>query len=350
MRIVFRLDCGPAVGSGHLIRCGALAEELAALGHELLFLCRDQVELPIPFPIVYLRRPYSSGAARDYVFPSLEDELEEISALLRQLRPDRLVLDHYGATAAYVQALRPLCPCLTAIVDTARQISPVDIVVNGNIYAQELDYGDIPVQLLGTKYTLLRRRFREIEPKAIAGAPRELYLTSGGADPLWLCKKLLLLLTGWTGPSFHLHLIIGPSFQSAYVEELRALGEALGGAELLFHADMAACMRDADLFLSASGSTLYELAACGVPSVSVILAEDQRRLAEKMHKAGATYNLGWLQALDRDALFSALRALESEAAREQMRAACLGLVDGYGARRVAEELIRWRDGRCTNGS
>jgi len=254
-----------------------------------------------------------------------------------------LIVDHYGAAPAYFEKLKPFVECLAAIDDLAKYTLPVDVVINGNVYADERDYENVPLRLCGPSYTLLRKCFRNFGVKRIQKQLREIYITSGGADPLGFCKKVLSgCLAGDKNIAFH--VIAGPSFQPEYAGELAALAAESHCAELLYEADMADCMRKADLFITASGSTLYELAACGVPSISVVLAEDQQKVADEMHRRGVTCNIGSMEQMESGALSEALKILSSAAIRLRMSTLGQGLIDGYGTQRTAFHIIERKRG------
>ncbi len=341
MKIAFRLDCGAAIGSGHLIRCGALAEEFAAQGCEVLFVCGNKVTVPVAVPVHYLTHAYTDDCAGQYTFPSIEDEAEELIEVLKENKVSCLIVDHYGATPAYFEKLRPHVECLAAIDDLAKYTLPVDVVINGNLYADERDYETVPIRLCGPSYTLLRRCFRHVGRKEIRKRIQDIYITSGGADPLGLCKKLISACLSWDREAAVFHIIIGPSFQPEYIEELTAVAARHPCVKLLYMADMADCMRQADLFITASGSTLYELAACGVPNISVVLAEDQRELANEMHRLGTTYNIGEIERIKDGTFSKAVAVLDSAAVRRRMGALGQSLIDGYGTYRAACQINQW---------
>lgn len=344
MKIAFRLDCGAAIGSGHLIRCGALAEEFAAQGCEVLFVCRNKVTVPVAVPVHYLAHAYTDDCAGQYTFPSIEDETEELIEVLKENKISCLIVDHYGATPAYFERLRPHVECLAAIDDLAKYTLPVDVVINGNLYADEQDYETVPVRLCGPSYTLLRRCFRHVGRKEIRERLQDIYITSGGADPLGLCKKLVSACLSWNRRDAVFHIIVGPSFQPEYIEELTDVAAKNPCVKLLYMADMADCMRKADLFITASGSTLYELAACGVPSISVVLAEDQRKVADEMRRLGITYNIGGMENIENGTFLGAFKVFVDPVLRQRMSTSGQNLIDGYGAHRVAAQIIKRMDG------
>lgn len=345
MKIAFRFDCGATIGSGHLVRCGALAEEFAVQGCEVLFVCRNKVTVPVTVPIHYLTHAYTDDCVGRYIFQPIEDETEELIEVLKENQISCLIVDHYGATPAYFEKLRPYVECLAAIDDLAKHTLPVDVVINGNLYANERDYETVPVRLCGPSYTLLRRCFRNVGRKEIRKRLQDIYITSGGADPLGLCKKIISACLSWNREATVFHIIIGPSFQPEYIEELTAVAAKNPCVKLLYMADMADCMRKADLFITASGSTLYELAACGVPSISVVLAEDQQKAANEMHRRGITYNIGGIMQVENGVFLTVLDTFSDVEVRQQMSTLGRKLIDGCGVQRVVFKILKEKNGR-----
>ena len=58
-------------------------------------------------------------------------------------------------------------------------------------------------------------------------------------------------------------------------------------------ADMPELMVSSDMAIFAGGTTAWELAFMGVPTLVIILAENQRAVAEGLDERGAVINLGW---------------------------------------------------------
>ena len=263
--IAFRLDAGPSIGSGHLIRCTALAEALKRLGHCILFLCRNKLSYEPLFPVVYFAPPLQNSLDNHYHVQDITDELPELCRVLTEEQVDCIIVDHYGATETYFLRLKEEA-CLVAAIDDMKPHSfPVDVVINGNIYAERWSYPEAKCELLGSQYVLLRKEFQMNDAKTIHPSVKHIYITSGGADPLGFCLATLHWLSGICEAETEIFVIVGPDFAHSYVKELE---NCLIKPVLCYHADMRACMDDADLFITSAGSTLYELAACGVPNLS----------------------------------------------------------------------------------
>lgn len=340
MNIAIRLDSGPHIGSGHLIRCGALAKELVLRKQNVIFICRNKATASLEIPIVYLDRAYGSYQSVGYCFPTIDDEVEEMQTLIKKLQINCLIVDHYGATAEYYESLKKSVKYLVAVDDLAKVRLPIDMVVNGNAYANQFDYKDATVGLCGTEYTLLRDRFRNVPKKEISDEIRDIYITSGGADPFAFCEKILSFLTSADITRAQIHVIIGSDFSIEYQKRLTQFSAQISNVHMVYHADMRKCMEQADLFISAAGSTLYELAACGVPNISVILAEDQRLLAKSLHLSGCTCNIGELSALRQERFLEKFKRIACCDVRKEMSRIGQQMLDGFGSQRVALEISK----------
>lgn len=332
-KIAIRLDTGKSIGLGHLIRCTALADAIIGLDVcEILFICRNRLNIPLKYPFLYLDREYKT-AQGSYNFPSIIDEIPEMERLLWDEGIDCLIVDHYGAKDDYFYALRDKVKCFICIDDSLRRDIPVDVVVNGNIYGIDAYYAEIPLQLLGGQYTLMRSEFRGLPMKEIKPQVRNVYVTSGGADPVGFCSVISDALLG-TFSELEVHVIVGNDFEDGYVERLKKKKLILHR-----HANMKNCMINADFYITGAGSTLYELAVCGVPSISYILAEDQEIIADYMHTVGTTYVCGVFKEFHRDKfILLCQRLFFSETQRKEMCRAGQTHISAIGAETVAKEL------------
>src|SRR5208282_5511450 len=105
--------------------------------------------------------------------------------------------------------------------------------------------------------------------------------------------------------------------------------------------EMSSAMAEADLGICSFGMTAYELAAMGVPSVYSCLTADHEESASALVAAGMGVSVGVDDQDTEMRLASAVeRLLMDENARARMSANAHELVDGRGASRVAELLVR----------
>lgn len=350
---IIRADGNAKIGAGHLMRCLTVAEALRrrlAPPEEVLFLCADEESAELAesrgFRAGVLhtdyRRPEEEAGLWDFWINSAKGGAQDG---LSNGVPNRILVDSYYVTDAYLAALRNYGEVFL-MDDMQRHAYPVDGIVNYNLFAEEAVYRRLyagrRVRLfLGGSYVPLREQFRDV-PYRVKDAVRDVLITTGGGDEDNLAQAVLDAVYG---RDLVYHVLVGrfsPHFESwrrraSETENLRIHYDVQDMAELI-----GAC----DLAVSAGGSTLYELAAVGVPLICFSYAENQEALVEYI---GETRSAGCAGAWRRDAagtveriktLFAqlcgdlSLRRQYSE--RERL------LVDGRGADRLAEALCGGR--------
>lgn len=104
---------------------------------------------------------------------------------------------------------------------------------------------------------------------------------------------------------------------------------------------MRSLMLQCDAAISAGGTTLFELCACGIPAVTYVLADNQVQNAASFEEAGLMLNAGDIRK-DRQfaaRFFEYLQALiPDQPLRQRMAEQMQALVDGNGALRLAKVI------------
>ena len=102
---------------------------------------------------------------------------------------------------------------------------------------------------------------------------------------------------------------------------------------------MVKLMEISDICISACGSTLYELAYMGIPTVGIITAKNQELLAYNMEKEKLIVNIGWYNKLNEEIFAKTLEKLIFDyEMRKDMSCRFKKLIDGKGAKRIVKEL------------
>lgn len=332
-KIAIRLDAGKSIGIGHLMRCMALAENLQKEAEvSILFICRDKIQPGSKYEVMYLDKPYYADGD-GYSVPTIYDEIDELGQILNNRQIDCLIIDHYGAGDDYFKSVREFVPWLICIEDGVKRSIPVDMIINGNVYGTESDYGSIPIQLLGGEYTLLRKEFANLPKRILRGKIQDVYITSGGSDPLQFCKSIIEALQKNIA-GVKIHVIAGSSFEENYIMELE-------GYDVVVHkgANMLACMQSADLFISSAGSTLYELAVTGTPSISYILADNQIRVAKRMWEEKCSMSGGYFEEFSPEKLIALYKGLIDFKARQKMSEKAQKTIHSDGAANAARQIV-----------
>ena len=125
--------------------------------------------------------------------------------------------------------------------------------------------------------------------------------------------------------------------REAIEEAGRSSGRAIRAASDV--RDMSDLMTRSDICVSAGGTTCWELSFLGLPSLIIEVADNQRRLARGLEKAGAAASLGWHESCSAKDIAGGLEALIHDAAgREKMSRVGRELVDGDGVSRVVRAM------------
>lgn len=345
------------------MRCLTLARELSARGHDTAMvmatsemataLSAEGWEIKELTPEVH--EPDSSPPHAHWLSLPWSRDGERTAEALGPA--DWLVLDHYGLDARWVNLVRQVRPTLRilAIDDLDDRPLGADLVLDMGRMNGTRHHG-APGQLLGPSFALLRREFLETRSAALArrsGPVRRALILPGLMDAARLAPRALDALdeVGFEGVT---EVVMGHAAQSRPDVEARVAER--GDRILTLDAqDMARRMEKADFCIGAGGGTAWERCCLGLPTVAVIVADNQHAQVEALDRAGAVIGLS-LAAARSDKLPEAIR--QTMALRRTMAAAAASLCDGIGTSRVADALeaqlrvliqtdcdllFRWRD-------
>jgi spore coat polysaccharide biosynthesis predicted glycosyltransferase SpsG len=194
--------------------------------------------------------------------------------------------------------------------------------------------------LLGPGYALLRPEFASgrIDGREHRIPALRVLVTMGAADPYDTTSVVVEALADVDLPDIDVTVIVGAV--NSRTSATRARAEKAGYRVLTDVRDMSQLMAEADIAISSAGTTLWELCCMGLPTITIVIAENQRPAAEALEQAGATLNLGWHQAVSgEDVRVAVTDLLTSQKARTRMGAAGQSLVDGRGVERVLDEML-----------
>lgn len=220
-----------------------------------------------------------------------------------------------------------------------------DLVLNQNIYAREELYKDRDFEtklLLGSPYVLLRSEFKSWRNWIRKNPDKadKILVTLGGSDPDNVTLKILGYLQSLTDEGIEVVVVVGVSnFYNAALQAaakqspipIQLVRNASNMPELLAWADMA---------IISGGTTSYETAFMGLPSLIVIIAANQIRVAEKLAEIGAAVNLGWHHDLTWECIQKKVKDLRVNCkARDSMSRIGRQFVDGRGTTRVIRAML-----------
>jgi UDP-2,4-diacetamido-2,4,6-trideoxy-beta-L-altropyranose hydrolase len=330
-QLLIRADATPAIGTGHVMRCLALIEELQVRGHD----CRFVMAASTPAIASRLAR---AGVTLE-TLPGPPGSAADLHALAAgAAAADATIIDGYHFSAAYRAGLAASCPIILAWDDGGAIPLAATLVVNASSAAKPADYATRAPGarlLLGPAFTPLRREIRLLI--GVTPMRRHLLLSFGGSDPLGLTAPVLQALAPLLDG--RIEAVLGGSVADP-APALAAAAAWPGRVRL--HRDtpfMGPLMAGARLAVSAAGGTLAELAALGTPSALVAVSAQQLTIAELSARHG------WCVALDgrtsdaaQRVAATALALWKDDDRLLRMNAAAHGLIDGGGPTRLADML------------
>jgi UDP-2,4-diacetamido-2,4,6-trideoxy-beta-L-altropyranose hydrolase len=336
--LVLRCDASVAMGTGHVMRCVALAQAWQDAGGDAVFVMAEST----PATQERLDAEKCAVAILQAASGSLEDA-EEVAKLAQSRSARWVVVDGYGFNHHYQQALKQQGLKLLLIHDGAgfdRLFA--DLVLNQNACARKGLYERCKTGtrlLLGPRYAPLRREFtsrrdsqREIPPLAT-----RLLVTMGGSDPDNVTLNVLHALS-LLKQDLEIAVVVGGSnpHRTSLEDGAKKLGERV---RLLQNPAMPELMSWADLAISGAGTTTAELCFLGVPAVLVDIAPNQTPVAEELSRLGAAVHWSPGKAAQPEKLARLVQdILDSREQRAALSKAARILVDDRGAQRVTAAI------------
>lgn len=351
MEAIIRVDGNLPLGLGHVMRCLSIADALKDYGWDVLFVlgCDSRYELieSRGFRYSLLQTGYRN----------LDDEIPELANLIHEYETSILLVDSYYASQQYFTRLSRVVDVayLDDWMDVCYQVS---FLINYNAYADLARYKKLydeqklshPKFALGIKYAPLRTEFQHVDKKKISSETKKCLVLVGGSDPERMAMRIARILIDNKAEFLNcaFHFVLGN--MEPDLDCLRSLSE---NEEYIFiHQDvinMAELMKGMDIAISASGTTLYELCACGIPSLIYCLADNQKRACEYFAKENVMISVGDARATEDfdSTLVDRLAELVSDRVlREALSSRAQLLVDGKGSQRLSKWLTNECLGKC----
>lgn len=342
--LLIRADATTLIGTGHLMRCFALAQAWQDCGGSVTFLSNCESDalrrriIDEGFNFIPIKRSHPDPL-------DLSVTLENLSARKNNaLNNHWLVIDGYHFTPSYQKALKDSGYHLLVLDDYNHlPYYHADILLNQNIHAKK-KYSCDPdtVQLLGCEYTLLRREFLKYRDwqRVLPEKANKVLISFGGTDICNVTLKVLKGLNQLNDKALDVKVVVGPS--NPNMESLqKELDKSIFNFELLTSVkNMASIMAWADVAVSAAGSTCWELAFMGLPCLIITVSKNQVGIAEDLEKAGAAIDLGWYHQIETNQIAEIFHELLANS--ERMRNISKNgpkLVDGKGSKRILRSIF-----------
>lgn len=365
MNLIFRVDASLQIGSGHVMRCLTLAAEFKNRGHACTFICRPHTGNMISFieekgiPVIRLpelvKFPRTEEADTSEYLEWLGTDVKIDAYQTQQIilslvqKYDWLIVDHYGVDDEWENIIKPYVTKILLIDDLANRKHSCDALLDQTFGRKKIDYEPyLPkscAQLLGPEYALLRpefRRYRE-QNKSHRSSPKlkHILVTMGGMDKDNMTEVVLQALKFTALPEdCRITVVMGRN--APWRENVKATAKTLKWPvfTIVDVSNMAQLMTEIDLCIGAAGSTTWERCCLGVPTISVLLAENQREILNNLTEFGAifaVYNPSIREIIKKITEIIPYFSKEKNKLKNSIRKS-LSITDGRGTIRVVNFL------------
>lgn len=342
--VSFRVDANTKIGGGHFMRCIALAHGFVNGGARCLFLVERET-------LKFVEQLESFSFPLEVYDLGCENEIDWIDKICVKMASRVVVLDGYQFNANFRQALSGLDALLVVIDDdNSNGELFADFIVNPVSRAVKLGYEHTSPRaklLLGPNYTLLRPEFTSISSGHLHReyAEREDLLISFGASDVGnmtipLLEKILSSRRGVEPVT----VVTGAAYlrKESLVSLIEEVGDHSGLVTHLHQVNnMATVMKNAKMAVSAAGGTVFELAAMGVPTILLVVADNQLNAALEQQSMGWCRVIDAREAFSCDSLMQQIEVIwNDDAMRVRMSRIALENAVTGGADRVANEILQ----------
>jgi len=369
VNIVFRVDASNDIGTGHVMRCLALANTLREKQANCLFVSRlhsghllemiksqgfnvealPNMEVAECSTSAKLRLSSAAPSHAAWLGADWAIDAQQTEAAIGKLDIDWVVIDHYGIDASWERRLKAIANHIMVIDDLADRVHECDILLDQNWFgdAGKSRYQDlIPkqcVELLGPEFALIRpvySKAREHRPKR-EGSVQRILIFLGGSDSENLTLRVLEALQKNDLLSLVIDVVIGVNHPDP--NSIEDFVSTRPGSTLHYSLpDLANLMLHADLMIGGGGSTSWERMCLGLPSIVISIADNQRATNIAMGKAGLVQYCGDASAVTANSVALAVRnCLSDPAALVRQSRMMQKLVDGLAITRVADLLFNY---------
>ena len=330
--VFIRADANEIIGTGHVMRCISIARAFVEYGIDVRFVTADH---------------RGDGLISSFGFQSIcmdsewtDMEHEPIKTLIIGYHPDLILVDSYYVTENYFHFLSDMIK-VAYIDDFNASTWKIDYLINYNIYGNLLDYSSYKDSdtklLLGPQFAPLRKEFKNVSLHKIKNVT-DIMVSAGGADPEGITEKLIEeVCPQW--PNVKFHFVVG--LLNPRLEIIQSLAKD----NTILHINeknMSGLMQACDVAVAAAGTTLYEICAMGIPTITYTLADNQLTASEQFAKQEIMLSVGDCRG-DREFIerlkYTLNSLVNNISLRFEMSQRMQKLVDGYGAERIVEELF-----------
>jgi UDP-2,4-diacetamido-2,4,6-trideoxy-beta-L-altropyranose hydrolase len=259
---------------------------------------------------------------------------------------DWIIVDHYALDERWESLVRESCKKLMVIDDLADRKHDCDVLLDQNYYSdmQTRYINKVPKHcqlFLGPRYALLREEFRVLREKikVRTGDVKKILVFFGGVDADNFTSLAIQALSELNSKQ-QVDIVIGSQHPNR--EQIQ---QACINHSFICHIQtmlMPELMAEADLAIGGGGTAIWERCAMGLPSIIVVMAENQSKAAIDLNAFGVLISLGDAKKIRKVDMHSAVeKLLINEQLRTKLSIASMHLVPIQRQNKITEMLVRY---------
>lgn len=310
MNIVVRVNSGRLNGLGHFKRVLSLCKKLLDFNYKIIFIVDklDGVELNLLDKKIKIYEIYRN----DKYLDEISDAIKFNSVV--NVRPDLIILDDYRFSIEWEDCVKNKFNSPILVFDDICRKHSCEILIDSK-WSRQLTvhrYTNLVplkcIKLLGPKYKIINIKD---STKSIESGCFTIIISIGGGGNLEIISPIIeaikrLILNG---VNVFAKIIAGPF--SNNIELLNILIDKNKDNFIIINGqtDLTEHLVSSDLYIGASGGTLYEAIALKVPAVSFELSDNQYNDRYALEDLGHYFHIGNILEVDNEVLFDFIRTL-----------------------------------------
>lgn len=345
-RYAFRVDASNQIGYGHFMRCLTIANALKKQSIQSCFICRKEISHFQSKVIEMGHEILNLPSKVDQKFDWKKDA-NFTNSILEKFNVTWLIIDHYLIDIKWETELRKNYKNIMVIDDLANRLHECDIILDHNLGRTDESYIDLVPKsctiLTGLKYALIRDEFNDLRNESLKlredHVLKKILISMGGSDPKNFSTKVLKQLSKYDFlTNTKISIILGA--YSNFLPEVKNELELMKyESELHIDVDnMSKILADQDLVIGAVGVSAWERCCLGIPSISMVIADNQIPGAKAFHLSGASIVIDE-EFSDGYCLESALKFFSNVNNLRNASNIASNLVDGDGTKRVLKKIL-----------
>lgn len=350
-KILFRADASITLGKGHIMRCLTIADELKAHGAQCVFICREQAGDAIDFirNHGFSVHPLPKLSDNKQTTCDLEEDRDALDSIayLKTWQPDLVIVDHYSLSSKWETKVNKYCRNIMVIDDLANRTHNCSILIDQGLNRIKDDYSQLVNKqcnlLIGQYYSMLRQEFSQLRPYSLKRrtpfAINHILITMGGTDEPNATGQVLDALVQSKLPKDCLITIIMGS-KAPWLNNIKRQANNLPWQTrvLVDVSNMATLMADSDLAIGAVGGTAWERCCLGLPTLMVILADNQKAGAYALESSGAAQLIGTPDLIKNTLPGTLEKLLENPQMLSKMSLYARKITNGHGILNILAEV------------